>query len=79
MDQIEVGEFITELRRRDGLTQEALGEKIGVINKTVSHDSAFTYNEKLTFWKRKWLKEHIALIFLWAVAFIVFCTYVYVK
>ncbi len=130
MDQIKVGKFIAELRRRDGLTQEALGEKIGVTNKTVSRwengnympdiemlqmlgdifhvsinellsgcylneeeckeeadthinniskDSAFSYNEKLTFWKRKWLKEHIALIILWAAAFIVFCVYVYVK
>ena len=118
MDQIKVGKFIAELRRRDGLTQEALGEKIGVTNKTVlrwengnympdidinellsgcylndeeckekadthinniSKDSAFSYNEKLSFWKRKWLKEHIALIILWTAVFIVFCAYAYVK
>ena len=130
MDQIKVGKFIAELRRRDGLTQEALGEKIGVTNKTVSRwengnympdievlqmlvdifhvsinellsgcylnvgeckeetdshttniskDSAFSYNEKLTFWKRKWFKEHIALIILWTAVFIVFCAYAYVK
>lgn len=36
MDQIKVGKFIAQLRRRDGLTQEALGKKIGVTNKTVS-------------------------------------------
>ena len=36
MDQVKIGKFIAELRRRDGLTQEALGEKIGVTNKTVS-------------------------------------------
>lgn len=130
MDQIKVGKFIAELRHRDGLTQETLGEKIGVTNKTVSRwengnympdiemlqvlgdifhvsinellsgcylndeefkketemhivniskDSAFSYKEKLTFWKRKWLKEHIALIILWVVLFISFCVYVYVK
>lgn len=36
MDQVKIGKFIAELRRRDGLTQEALGEKIGVTNKTIS-------------------------------------------
>lgn len=36
MDQIKIGKFIAELRRKNGLTQEAFGEKIGVTNKTVS-------------------------------------------
>lgn len=36
MDQIKIGKFIGALRRRNGLTQEALGEKIGVTNKTIS-------------------------------------------
>ncbi|MBQ9079858.1 MAG: helix-turn-helix transcriptional regulator [Clostridia bacterium] len=36
MDQVKIGKFIAELRRRNGLTQEALGEKIGVTNKTIS-------------------------------------------
>lgn len=36
MNQIKIGKFIAELRRQAGLTQEALGEKIGVTNKTVS-------------------------------------------
>lgn len=36
MDQVEIGKKIAKLRRRDGLTQAALGEKIGVTNKTVS-------------------------------------------
>lgn len=36
MDQVKIGKFIAELRRRDGLTQEQLGEKIGVTNKTIS-------------------------------------------
>ena len=36
MDTIKIGRFLTELRKEQGLTQEALGEKIGVTNKTVS-------------------------------------------
>ena len=36
MDQIKIGKWIAELRRREGLTQEALGERIGVTNKTIS-------------------------------------------
>lgn len=36
MDQVKIGKFIASLRRQAGLTQEALGEKIGVSNKTIS-------------------------------------------
>jgi len=36
MDQVKIGQFIAALRREQGLTQEALGEKLGVTNKTVS-------------------------------------------
>ncbi len=36
MDQVRIGKFIAELRRGQGLTQEALGGMIGVSNKTVS-------------------------------------------
>lgn len=36
MDQAKVGKFIAALRHERGLTQEALGEKLGVTNKTVS-------------------------------------------
>lgn len=36
MDQVQVGRFLAELRRQKGLTQEALGERLGVTNKTVS-------------------------------------------
>lgn len=36
MDPVKIGKLIAELRRRDGITQEALGEKLGVTNKTVS-------------------------------------------
>ncbi len=36
MDQIKIGKFIAVLRKEKGLTQEQLGEKLGVTNKTVS-------------------------------------------
>ena len=36
MDFEKSGKFIAELRKEKGLTQEQLGEKIGVTNKTVS-------------------------------------------
>lgn len=36
MDQIKTGKLISELRRKKGLTQEELGSRIGVSNKTVS-------------------------------------------
>ena len=36
MDTIKIGNFLAELRKEQGLTQEVLGEKLGVTNKTVS-------------------------------------------
>ncbi len=36
MDQVRTGRFIAALRKREGLTQEELGKKLGVTNKTVS-------------------------------------------
>lgn len=36
MDLKEIGVFIAQLRKEQGLTQEQLGEKLGVSNKTVS-------------------------------------------
>ena len=36
MDQIKTGKFISSLRKEKGLTQEELGNKTGVSNKTVS-------------------------------------------
>lgn len=36
MDQIKTGKFISELRRSRGFTQEELGRRLGVSNKTVS-------------------------------------------
>lgn len=115
MDQVKIGKFIAELRKENNLTQERLGEKLGVTNKTVSrwengnympniemlsllskefdvsinelisgerldaesfkkiaddnlvtalNNSTFTLKEKISFFKKKWLKEHIAAIVL---------------
>ncbi len=36
MDQAKAGAFIAQLRKEAGLTQEQLGQKLGVTNKTVS-------------------------------------------
>ena len=36
MNQIKIGKFIAALRKERGMTQEQLGEKLGVTNKTVS-------------------------------------------
>lgn len=36
MDQVKIGKYIAFLRRQAGLTQEKLGEKLGVTNKTIS-------------------------------------------
>ena len=36
MDQIKIGRFIASLRKESGMTQEMLGEKLSVTNKTIS-------------------------------------------
>lgn len=43
MDLVQIGKFIAELRKEQGLTQEQLGEKLGVTNKTVSRWETGTY------------------------------------
>lgn len=121
MDQIKIGKFIATLRKEKELTQEQLGEKLGVTNKTISrwengnympdiemlsllskefdvsinelisgerlllddfkkaadnnlvmalNNSAFTLKEKIAFFKKKWLREHIATIVLCIVVWI---------
>ena len=115
MDQIKTGKFIATLRKEKDLTQEQLGEKLGVTNKTISrwengnympdiemlsllskefdvsinelisgerlligdfkkaadnnlvtalNNSIFTLKERIAFFKKKWLHEHIATIVL---------------
>ena len=112
MDQVRVGKYIASLRKQASLTQEELGEKLGVTNKTVSRrengnympdiemlqllskvfdvgindllagekiadedfrqkaeeniievatSSAFSFEDRKVYFKRKWRKEHIAL------------------
>ena len=43
MDMKKIESFISELRKEKGLTQEQLGEKLGVTNKTVSGWERGTY------------------------------------
>ena len=43
MDQVKMGAFIARLRREKGWTQEELGERLGVTNKTVSRWETGTY------------------------------------
>lgn len=112
MDQIKSGRFIAQLRKQHNLTQEKLGEKLGVTNKTISRwengnympdiemlqllsrefgvsinellsgeylsdeefrkkadenvitiskSSAFSFEERKAYFKKKWRKEHISL------------------
>ncbi len=113
MDMIKIGKFIAQLRKEQGLTQEQLGEKVGVTNKTVSRwetgnylppadalltmsemfgvsvnellsghrlkeeeykqaaeenltqtikSSSFALKDKIDFFKKKWLRDHIAIM-----------------
>ena len=122
MDQVKIGKFIAQCRTEKNLTQESLGEKLGVTNKTISRwenghylpdiemmqllskefdisinelisgekikdseykekaeenliialeNSSFTLKEKMEFYKKKWLKEHIFDIILCVIAWIV--------
>lgn len=128
MDQERIGRFICAMRKQQGMTQEELGERLGVTNKTVSRwetgkympdidklqelsallgisinellagermkdaasfikkadenivavlskDSTFGLQDRIAYFKRKWLKEHKALILsgaiLWCMLFAV--------
>lgn len=43
MDMVKIGNFLSELRREGGITQEQLGRELGVSNKTVSRWETGTY------------------------------------
>jgi DNA-binding XRE family transcriptional regulator len=43
MDLLKIGKFVAELRHEAGITQEALGQRIGVTNKTVSRWETGSY------------------------------------
>lgn len=123
MDLVQIGKFIAQLRKEHELSQEKLGEIIGVTNKTISRwetgtylpsaemllsmsklfdvsinellsgkrltkeeykvaaeenlrqavtASSFTLKEKVEFYKKKWLKEHIAAMCCWGIGIITF-------
>ena len=122
MDLLQIGKFIAQLRKERELSQEQLGEIMGVTNKTISRwetgtylppaemllsmsklfdvsinellsgkrltqeaykaaaeenlrqvvkVSSFTLKEKITFYKKKWLKEHIAAMCCWGIGIII--------
>ena len=126
MDQAKVGKFIALLRKEKGFTQEALGQRLGVTNKTVSRwetgaympdielliplgeilgvsvnellagerlsdeqfrkqadenlvemvqENAFSLKERTEFFRKKWLREHIALFVVCALV----CTLVTIR
>ena len=113
MDMLQIGKFIARLRKEQDMTQEQLGERLGVTNKTVSRwetgtylppaeallalselfhvsvnellsgkrladaeyrqaaeknlaeavrASSFSLSERVTFFKRKWLTEHVGIL-----------------
>ncbi|MGN0980270.1 MAG: helix-turn-helix domain-containing protein [Candidatus Avoscillospira sp.] len=123
MDQVKIGKFIAAMRKARGLTQEVLGEKLGVTNKTVSRwetgaympdvgklqdlaallgvsvnellsgerieskeaftqkadenllgalaePSAFRLEERVRYFKGKWLRDHRSRIVLWAAVWV---------
>ena len=121
MNQMKIGKFIATLRKEKNMTQEQLGEKLGVTNKTISRwengnympdvemlsllskefgvsineiisgeriatedfkeaadnnlvtaldNSSFILKEKIAFFKKKWLREHIATIVLCIITWI---------
>ncbi len=122
MDMVRIGAFLKELRVQNHMTQEQLGEKLGVTNKTISRwecgtylppvemlkelsdlygltineiisgqrlneeqfrqqaemniadalkTNAFTLKERVRYYKRKWLRDHIFRIVLCAASWIV--------
>ena len=128
MDQDKIGKFICAMRKQQGMTQEQLGERLGVTNKTISrwetgkympdidklqelyailgisinellageriedaagfvkkadenlisvlsNDSTFGLQDRIAYFKRKWIREHKALILsgaiLWCILFAV--------
>lgn len=117
MDPVQMGKFLARLRKEAGLTQETLGQTLGVTNKTVSRwengnylpdlemlqllgarfgisvdelicgerrpvpahtaqdapeqagaaetaASPFVLRERIAYWKRKWLREHLPALIL---------------
>ena len=126
MDQEKIGKFIGAMRKRQGMTQEQLGEKLGVTNKTISRwetgkympdidklqdlsallgisvnellageriedtadfqkqadanlvtalseNSAFGLQDRIAYYKRKWIRDHRAWIGFWCILWGLLC------
>ena len=48
MNQLRIGKFIAKLRHEKDLTQEQLGNKIGVSSKTISSSLAIDSNKEIS-------------------------------
>jgi len=121
MDLLKIGSFLKELRKEKGISQEHLGEALGVSNKTISRwetgtylppvemlqllgeyyqvsineilagrrlpeeeykaaaeenlktairDGCFSVQDRVAFYKRKWLKEHVVFMVVLGIAFL---------
>ena len=133
MDQNKIGRFICDMRKQRGMTQEQLGETLGVTNKTVSRwetgkympdidklrelstvlnvsinellageriedassfikkadenliailskDSSFGLQDRIAFFKGKWIKDHRVLIAFWIFVWGALCFFaIYMK
>lgn len=51
MDTKKIGEFLKELRKQNNMTQEQLGEQIGVTNKTISRWETGSYMPPIEYLK----------------------------
>ena len=133
MDQEKIGKFMSAMRKQQGFTQEQLGEKLGVTNKTISRwetgkympdidklqelsailgisinellageriedvssfmekadenlvaalsrDSTFGLQDRISYFKWKWIKDHKTLIAFWVVVWGALCFFgIYMK
>ena len=51
MDQVKIGKFISEIRKRKNITQKEIAEKLGVTDKTVSRWENGHYLPDVSLWK----------------------------
>jgi len=133
MDQGKIGKFIASMRKEQGMTQEQLGARLGVTNKTISRwetgkympdidklrelstvlnvsinellageriedassfikkadenliailskDSSFGLQDRIAFFKGKWIKDHRVLIAFWIFVWGALCFFaIYMK
>ncbi len=76
MDQTKIGRFIAECRKEKQLTQQELAERLGLTDKAeenlqaVLENSAFTLQDRIRFFKKKWCKDHISVFVMAGIAWL---------